>query len=487
MINGDIKKGPFKPTFESLREYECPEWFKNAKLGIWSHWGPQSVPMYGDWYARAMYFEGTEQYRYHLRKYGHPSVFGYKDVVKLWKAENFDPDALMELYVAAGAKYMVAQAMHHDNFFNYASKLHNWNSVNIGPEKDIVGLWKQAAAKYNLPFGITEHMGATFSWYRTNKGRDSYGPFAGVPYDGNDTAYEELYLSNHEHYDASKAYSELEPWYTSNTSWHQHWFDVMKEVIDLYKPDLLYSDGALPFGEDMYEAGLKAVAHLYNTSIENNGGINKAVYNQKDLNEKVYSVGILDIERSQTPDIKPIPWQTDTCVGGWFYDVKTIYKKPHHVIELLIDIVSKNGNLLLNLPQLPDGTLDDECTFILREMAKWIKICGEGIYSTRPFRVYGEGPSEVIIQGFKEDEVNWTSSDFRFTQKQNILYAFQMRWPEDGRTVIKSLQPEEKVKSVRLLGSGTVSFEQPFGTLVIHLPNEKPTNYTNCFAIELDF
>ena len=482
----DIKKGPFEPTLESLRTFECPEWFRDAKLGIWSHWGAQSVPMYGDWYARGLYYQGSDQYRYHVRHYGHPSKFGYKDLVQLWKAENFDPEGLMDLYAAAGARYFVSQAMHHDHFFNYASELHRWNSVNMGPHKDIVALWKAAAVKRGLPFGITEHLGATFSWYRVNKGCDKEGPYAGIPYDGSDPAYEDLYLPNREHYDPDREFMDLEPWYSPNKLWHQRWFDVIKEVIDLYQPDLLYTDGGLPFGDDMYEAGLNAVAHLYNTSAANHNGKNIAVYNQKDRRKEIYSVGVLDIERSQEPDIKPEPWQTDTCVGAWFYDVRAVYKKPGHVIEMLVDIIAKNGNLLLNIPQKPDGTLDDECTFIVREMAKWNKVCDEGVYGTRPFRVSGEGASSVHIEGFREDAVAWSSSDFRFTTKGKTIYAFQMRWPENNRAVIKSLTPAEKIKSVRLLGVGSVPFEQPYGTLVVNLPDTKPTEYVNCLALELE-
>lgn len=482
----DIKKGPFEPTFESLRTYECPEWFRDAKLGIWSHWGAQSVPMYGDWYARNMYYEGSEQYQYHIRHYGHPSKFGYKDLVQLWKAEKFDPDGLMDLYVDAGAKYFVAQAMHHDHFFNYDSKIHRWNSVNMGPKKDIIGLWKSAAEKKGLPFGFSEHLGATFSWWKWNKGSDKEGAYKGVPYDGNDPAYEDLYLPNREHYDPNQKFWDLEPWFSPNKWWHQRWFDIMRELIDLYEPDFLYTDGGLPFGENMYEAGLNAVAHLYNTSAANHNGKNNAVYTQKDRQKEIYSVGVLDIERSQSPEIKPEPWQTDTCLGDWFYNVRSVYKKPGHVIEILVDIISKNGNLLLNVPQKPDGTIDDECTYTLEEMAKWIKVCKEGVFGTRPFRAAGEGYSKVHIEGFKEDAVDWTSSDFRFTTKGNTLYAFQMRWPEDNRAVIKSLTPAEKVKNVRLLGVGNVPFEQPYGTLVVKLPDKKPTEYVNCIAIELE-
>lgn len=482
----EIKKGPFEPNFESLRKFECPEWFRDAKLGIWSHWGAQSVPMYGDWYARAMYSEGHEQYLYHIRHYGHPSVFGYKDLVQLWKAEKFEPEALMDLFVAAGAKYFVSQAMHHDHFFNYESKLHRWNSVIMGPKKDIVALWKDAAVRRGLPFGITEHLGATFSWWRLNKGCDKDGMYAGVPYDGSDPEFEDLYLPNREHYDPERKYGDLDPWFSSNPRWHQRWFDIIKEVIDLYEPDLLYTDGGLPFGDNMYDAGLHAVAHLYNTSASKHGGKNLAVYTNKDRRQEIYSIGVLDIERSQESDVKLYPWQTDTCVGNWFYDVRAVYKKPAHVIEIFVDIISKNGNLLLNIPQKPDGTIDYECNHILKEMAKWNKVCQEGIYGTRPFRISGEGHASVHIEGFKEDAVNWNSSDFRFTFKNNTLYAFQMRWPENNRTIIKTLTMKDKVKSVRLLGFGKIPFEQPYGTLVALLPDVKPTEHVNCLAIEFE-
>ena len=166
----------FEASFESLRQYECPEWFQDAKFGIWSHWGPQSVPMYGDWYARNMYIEGSPQYKYHLRHYGHPSEFGYKDLVKLWKAEKFDAEALMELYYKAGARYFVGQAMHHDHFFNYDSDINRFCATKVGPMKDIIGEWKAAADKFGMPFGLTEHLGATFSWWRVNKGADAEGP-----------------------------------------------------------------------------------------------------------------------------------------------------------------------------------------------------------------------------------------------------------------------------------------------------------------------
>ena len=278
----------FAPTFESLGNHSYPDWFRDAKFGIWSHWGPQSVPMFGDWYARSMYIQDSPQYLYHVRHYGHPSVFGYKDICALWKAEKFEPGDLMALYKRAGARYFVGQAMHHDHFFNYPSKLNRFNSVDVGPGKDICGLWKAAAETKGLPFGLTEHLGATFSWWKTNKWSDTHGPYSGVPYDGSDPEYRDLYLDNLEHATADRGIA-ARPWYTSNTGHREYWLAVMKEVIDLFQPDLLYSDGPLPFGEhdvsvpgsDEFQAGLQAVAHLYNVSAARNGE-NKAVYCQQD-------------------------------------------------------------------------------------------------------------------------------------------------------------------------------------------------------------
>jgi alpha-L-fucosidase len=340
--------------------------------------------------------------------------------------------------------------------------------------KDIVNLWQEAARRCGLRFGLSEHMGATFTWYKPTKGADKAGPYAGVPYDGSDPAYEDLYLPNR---DAKEG-----EWYTGNPWWHEKWYTYAKELIDLYHPNLLYSDGGVPFGQ----YGLNIVAHLYNTSAKLHGGVNEAVYNQKDRNVDVSSIGVLDIERSQQPDIFPYIWQTDTSVGDWFYNYRDVYKTPKQIAKMLVDIVSKNGNLLLNVPQHPDGTLDDECTYLLKCMADWIKVNGEGIYATRPWKVAGEGPSYVVIEGFKEEAVAWTVEDFRFTSKDSKVYAFQMKWPEGGKTVIRSLAlgSVDQVASVTLLGcEAPVKFEQTSRGLAIDLPEQKSCDYVQCFRI----
>ena len=478
----DIAAGPFQPTLDSLRQFQCPHWFRDGKLAFWSHWGPQSVPMYGDWYARHMYVPGSDQYRHHWRVYGHPSQHGYKDIVPLWKAEKFDPDGLMRLFVDAGAKYFVGQAMHHDNFDNFDSAHNRWNSINIGPKKDIVKLWQDAARAHDLPFGLSEHLGASFNWWGVNKDSDQTGPYDGIPYDGSDPAYADLYYRNA---GASLDKDGQWTWYTDNEAFQRHWFARIKDVIDKYQPDLLYSDGATPFGE----IGLSIVAHLYNTSAALHGGVNQAVYNQKDTDPANYTLGVLDIERGQREEIAEHPWQTDTSVGDWFYNVKDVYKTPQHVLETLVDIVSKNGNLLLNIPQRPDGTLDDECEYLLKRMATWMPSNGEGIFGSRPWEVSGEGPSSAKAGAFQEGAVEWSPEDFRFTRKGDTLYAYQMRCPEGCQAaIIRSLASGKarRVAAVRLLGQGSVPFQQTGDCLTITLPALPPSDGPHGFAITHD-
>ena len=481
----------FEPTFDSLRAYSAPEWFRDAKFGIWSHWGPQSVPMFGDWYARNMYIEGTPQYEYHLRHYGHPSKFGYKDICALWKAEYFDPESLADRYWKAGARYLMTQGTHHDHFFNYGSKINRMNSVNVGPHKDILALWKKAADRLGMGFGISEHLGASFSWWRVNKDCDKFGPYAGVPYDGNDPAYQDFYHANQEH--GTDNPSDCSPWYTANRDFQAYWQRCVFEMIDTFKPDLLYTDGVLPFGghwmgeeakeirpED-YRLGLEAVARLYNTSIDLHGE-NRAVYLQKDRRKEIFSVGVLDIEKSQLPGIMPDPWHTDTCIGNWFYDVRDPYKEPDQIVEMLVDIISKNGVMLLNILQRPDGTIDDDASFILDKLAEWFAVNSEAVYGTRPWRVFGEGETRVKIDGFTEEKTDWNRSDFRFVQKDSAVYAFLMG-AAPGETVVLRSFADQEIHSVELIGAGPVPFKKEFGILAVSLPERLPSLCANVLKI----
>ncbi len=480
-----IAEGTFEPTWQSLQSFQCPEWFRDAKLGFWAHWGPQAVPMFGDWYARNMYLEGSDQYRYHWRAYGHPSEIGFKDICALWKAEKFDPDALMQQYQQAGARYFVALAVHHDNFDCWDSKHHAWNSFKIGPQKDIVGLWKRAADRYGLRFGVTEHLARSYSWFNTNKLADKVGPYAGVPYDGSNPEYADFYFPPHG--DVTFAYPANPP-----ESWKKQWFLRIRDLIERYDPDLLYTDGAVPFGE----VGRRIIAHFYNWNARNHGGKCEAVYTLKHFGgeyehnhgEYVDGVGVLDVERGVVPSILPQPWQTDTCLGGWFYDRRSIYKTAANIVHMLVDIVSKNGNLLLNFPLRPDGTLDEEAIHVMQGIGRWMTINGVAIYGTRPWSVFGEGPTQTGGGAFGEMPQLWSAKDFRFTCKGDTVYAFQMSWPANRQVVITSMGLTDSlyVKEVSLVGyDGIISWSQLADGLHIDLPPEPPCEVVHVFSIRL--
>jgi alpha-L-fucosidase len=465
----EIMKGPFAPTVESLQGFECPAWFRDAKFGIWSHWGPQSVPMYGDWYARNMYIEGSDQYRYHCRRYGHPSRFGYKDLVRLWKAESFDPAALMDLYVEAGARYFVGQAMHHDNFDNFDSTHNPWNSVKIGPRKDICALWSAEARRCGLPFGLSEHLGASYTWFSASHGADKEGPYAGVPYDGADPANQSLYRDNDSELLAS---DDGWHWFTRNPRYHADWFRRIKDVIDKFQPDLLYTDGEVPFEE----VGYAMVAHLYNSSAAQHGGRSNAVYTFKQHGARnttpgITKIGILDMERGLSAEPLPDPWQDDTSLGDWFYNVRDVYKTASDVADTLVDIVSKNGSLLMNVTQKPDGTIDDETRYTLKRVGVWLKANGEGIYGSRPYRKHREGKTQLAGGSFKEERAAWQQTDFRFTSRDGAVYAFMMRCGASERAVIQALGGvnEKQIASVHVSGR-PAEFVQKDGALLVNLP-----------------
>ena len=477
-----LTEGPFQGTVDSLKQYKFPDWFRDGKFGIWAHWGPQAVPGEGDWYARRMYEQGDGGYEAHLKVYGHPSKAGYKDIIPLWKAEKWDPEHLMALYKAAGAHYFVAQAVHHDNFDNWNSKYHKWNSVNMGPHKDMVGLWQKAAQAQGLRFGVSEHLGASFTWFQVSHKSDKTGPLAGVPYDGADPAYWDLYhLPTKPGDDVGYFYR-----YINDPRWINEWYARVYDLIDQYKPDLLYSDGGLPF----QEVGRTIVAQLYNTSIKNNGGQLQAVYTCKTQGTGEFTPGtcVLDVERGGMNDIQPYPWQTDTSTGDWFYNKHAGYKSSGEVIHTLTDIVSKNGNLLLNVVQYPDGSLPPEMETFLSEMADWMKVNGEAIFGTRPWTIFGEGPESGNKQGAFNDNVPFTSRDIRFTRKGDDIYASVLGLPS-GHVVIRALAVGSPLVTgdptqVTLLGaSGPVKWSRTANGLQIELPDTLPCKSEISFKI----
>jgi len=475
--------GKFQPTWESLQQYECPEWFRDAKLGIFICWGPYTVPAVGDWYARHMYIEGHPKYKYHVEHYGHPSKFGYKDIIPLWKGEKFDADKLVRLFKQAGAKYIVPMAMHHDNYDQWNSMHQRWNSVNMGPKKDIMGLWRKATLKHGLRFGMTTHLARSYSWLNTSKGSDKKGPYAGVPYDGANPNYEGLYHGKHD--DRNKRYPK-----NPSEKWKKLWYLRIKDLVDNYDPDLLYFDGGVPFGE----VGRRMVAYFYNENMRRHSGRLEAVMNIKhwpDGSHGGYRQGmaVLDLERGMLTDIRDEPWQNDTSIGPWFYTRGAKYKSPDAIIDAFVDIVSKNGNLLLNIPPKADGTIDAEAENILREMGKWMDVNGEAIYGTRPWKTYGEGPTVIEKGNFKEQTTPSTAQDIRFTTKGDYLYAICLDWPGDGAMVaIKSLSTarhRQKISQVTLLGhDGKLQWQRDTEELRIQLPSERPGDYAFAFKIK---
>jgi alpha-L-fucosidase len=464
-----ITPGEFSGTMESLTNYQCPKWFRDAKFGIWAHWGPQAVPMEGDWYARKMYQQGSDDYNDHLARFGHPSTNGWKDIIPLWKAERWEPEKLMALYKKAGARYFVSMGSHHDDFFLWNSPLHKWNAVNYGPHRDVVGEWQAAAKKDGLRFGVSEHLGASFTWFQDAHKSDTNGPLAGVPYDGANSNYWDLY-----HFPAEANDTE---WYSKNPRWQQEWFNEIKQLVDDYHPDLLYSDGGVAFGN---EVGLSQIANFYNDSMEHHHGKLRAVYNCKQASDGRW---VQDYERGVGGGISPYPWQTDTSIGDWFYNRHWKYQPLSWTVHMLVDITSKNGNLLLNVVLRPDGTLDPEVETMLHSLADWTAVNGEAIYGTRPWLVYGEGSVKAKGGAFQEN-FGYTASDIRFTTKGKTLYAIALGWPGDGKVVIKSLGKTEdasinKIRRVRLLGyKGKLAFTQTADGLTVQLPDQKLSDLT---------
>ncbi len=483
----------FTTSDESFKEYQYPDWFRDAKFGIWAHWGPQAVPRQGDWYAKKMYQSQAwdwsknafvdkpdEDYTYHVAHYGHPSKFGYKDIIPLWKAERWDPEKLMALYKKVGAKYFVSMGTHHDNFFLWNSKLHRWNSVNMGPKKDVVGLWQKAAKKEGLRFGVSEHLGASYTWFQSARGADKTGPLAGVPYDGNDERYADLYHR--------KAAPDDNAWLTKDPENQKEWLSMITELVDNYKPDLLYSDSELPFGE----IGRTLLAHYYNQSASSNNGKTDVVYTCKLRPSE--GRWVQDVERGALDSISPYPWQTDTSIGDWFYRTGQKYMTGTEVIQMLVDIVSKNGNLLLNVVQTPEGDLEPDVLAILDEIAAWTPVNGEGIYGSRPWKIYGEGPSTSKNQakgqfGGVRDVRPYGSMDVRFTTKGGNVYAFCMEHPENDVRIVslgnKSKVSQSKVTSVKMLGSNEkLKWIQTDDALVISRPSKYPDWKVVTFKIE---
>ena len=468
----------FEPTVESLQQYKCPEWFRDAKFGIYLHWGAYSVARQGEWYARKLYEENTPEYQHHLEHYGHPSEHGYVDFIPEWKAENFDPDALLALFKRSGAKYFTPCAVHHDNFDLWDSKHHEWNAVKMGPKKDLIGMWKEATHKAGLRFGVTTHLSRSYSWLNVANQSDTQGPKKGIPYDGAQGKGRGLYPPNEGQSTHPRA-----P-FDAPKHWRDHWAKRVKQLIDDYQPDHLYFDCAVPFrGEDAGATGMDVIAHFYNSRAEGVMCVKERPW------QGLYAEGIttLDYERGKASHILPDPWQTDDSIGSWGYNENTPYTSADAVVDKITDIVSKNGNMLLNIPIQADGTLDETATQMLIDIGEWFDMNGEGIYGTRPWYMFGEGKTEMPHRTI---ESPMTSTDIRYTTKGEYLYAFVLDWPKRKPVVLTFITAMNhrigEIKSVELLGyEKDLEWEAHGDGLTVTFPKQPVGKFAHCLKIHL--
>jgi alpha-L-fucosidase len=471
-------QGPYRPDWQSLQKYEAPAWYQDAKFGVFIHWGIYSVPAFGDeWYPRNMYRPTSEEYKHHIATYGPQDKFGYKDFIPMFKAEHFDPAAWAHLFKEAGIKYVVPVAEHHDGFAMYESGLSDWTAAKMGPQRDIVGDLAKAVRAEGLHFGASSHR--VEHNFLLGVGRD-------ISSDINDPQYAAFYGPAHVWLEAGNSTPVSNDFTYVSSSWADDWLARASEIVEKYHPDIMYFDWWI--GQPSIRANLtRFAAFYYNASLQY--GDHVGVINYKDFAMQEHSA-VLDVERGQLADIRPLHWQTDTSVSdkSWGYIKNDTFKSPDFVIHQLVDIVSKNGNLLLNIGPRSDGTIPDEVQQVLRDVGSWLKTNGEAIYGTRPWRVYGEGPTHVTAGSFHDtDTATYTEQDFRFTTKDKILYAIELAWPSNREAVIHALGNSvgsQKIESVDLLaGDAALRFQQQTDGLHIQLPAQAPGKYAYTFRI----
>ena len=493
---------------ELASQYVCPDWFRDAKFGIWFHWGPQAVPEQGGgWYARHMYMKDVGRQKfgkmarpYHEMTYGHPSEFGFKDVINIWKAEHFNAEALVEFSKENGAKYIVALANHHDHFDLFNSSYHPWNSVNVGPKKDIIGEFKKATRKAGLKFGVTSHDDRFLNWWMPAFGSDKTGEKAGVPYDGRLSKEDGKGLW-WDGLDPADLYGPAPEDRTPEKieAIKENWEKRHIELVDKYEPDLLYNDG---FNFTYGEHGKEVCRRLYNNSLNKNGSIEAVM-----LLKRLEPGTVNEVESGGSNTLRNYPWQSEITFTDWFY------KKDRHlshnaqsILEMLIDAVSKNGNLLLSMELNPDGTIPPEIKKIVVNVGDWLRINGEAIYDTRPWKVYGDGKSihgeEVntmetelrnAVEAQKKDEhfnqrttatPAFAHDEVRYTTKGDDFYIIVMN-PAGGELAIPSfglsseVNPGNVKQLIQLYDGRNLSFIQTSDQLMVNMP---PVN-GSCYPV----
>lgn len=426
-INNVIEKGPYHDNWASLTDFEMPDWYVKAKFGIFIHWGLYSVPAYAnEWYSRNMYIQGTPEYEHHIKTYGPHKDFGYKDFIPLFKAEKFDPDFWAETFANAGAKYVVPVAEHHDGFQMYQSDLSVYNAAQMGPCRDVIGELKASFAKKGLVFCTSTHR-AEHYWFMGN-GKDFDSDIKEPLHCG------DLYWpSEQQQPDHQNLFATPYP----NSEFLEDWLCRTCEIIDRYQPKILYFDWWIQ--HEAYKPYLRKIAaYYYNRGLE--WGAPTAICYKHDA--MAFGSGIVDVERGKFASAKPYHWQTDTAIArnSWCYTTSLDYKSSYELICYLIDVVSKNGNLLLNVGPKADGTFAEEDAAILNDIGSWLSVNGEAVYNSKPWRYAAEGPTVETEGQFSDSSATeYTHEDFRFTAGNGCIYVTCLKYPENGRLTVRAL------------------------------------------------
>jgi alpha-L-fucosidase len=488
LVHADDTK-PFEPTWESLERYECPEWFQDAKFGIYAHWGPYSAAQGDrntDWYSRNMYRPGHPNHEFHVENFGPISEFGYKDLIPLFTAEKFDADEWVELYVEAGARFAGPVAEHADGFAMWDSDVTKWNAKRMGPKRDVVAEMREAVRKRGLKFVTSLHHQWKWGWYPTwDPNTDTSNPEYSGLYGPKVTPGAWGSKQENGRFDVMRPDPRPTPEFAAE------WLAKVKEVITGYEPDLLWFDNRM---QTLPESIRMEMASFFYNEAQKRGQEVVLTYKQPDLQE---GTATIDLERARMPDIYPDPWLTDSSVSAssWAYASDITYYSTDRLIDDLVDIVSKNGCLLLNVAPRPNGTIPEEQKGRLRAMGKWLKANGEAIYATRPWNVFGEGPTKTL-QGHLADLKfdGFTAEDIRFTRSKDgkTLYAIALGWPEEDKdVVIESVNIKglggRTIESIRMLGyEGAINWTLTKDGLKVGFPDKKPCKHAFVFRIEME-